>query len=137
MKRILSVILCLMPFMAFADWECYPDDVKSMEKNLFYLNNNVKTNGIHLISVGCDLTDIVRLRLYNGELDIDCMIIKAQYSEGGKYFIQFFDDDHYFLGEHCIGNVVADFTGELFGNLKLDSATFNKIKQYSLILRLN
>lgn len=136
MKRILSIILCLLPLMSFANWDYYPEDSKTVEKNIFYLNKNAKTNGIHLISAGRDLNNIVRLRLYNGELDIDCMILRSQYAEAGIYFVQFFDDDHYYLGEHSLGKVVAGFTGDLFGHLKLDNQTFSKIKQYSLILRL-
>lgn len=137
MKRILSVVLCLLPLMAFADWDHYPEDVKNVEKNVFYLKNSAKTNGTHLVSVGADLNDTVKLRLYNEELDIGCLIIRSQYNEGGNYFLQFFDDDHFYLGEHCLGKVVAGFTGELFGHLKVDNQTFSKIKQYSLIMRLS
>ena len=134
MKRILIVILCLMPMLSFAAWEITPEDSRC-DDCMFYLNTNVKSKGIHIVGIQKDFHNAMRLRYNPGILDIHCMILKAEYSQAGRYYVKFFDEDHYFLGERFLGTVGSNFEGELHDSYEVSTDMFHKIKYYDLIMR--
>lgn len=133
MKRILTIILCVVPMLSFASWDKYESG--KTQNRCFYDNTEHRiTPGQHIFACDEGLSDAIRIRFNNNEITLSCIIIKSRFAGAGQYEVKFLDADRYPIYSIKMDRVCAGYTGRMDTTIKCNRDFFERIKYYDLIM---